>query len=359
VTPYRTVRQRSAHYPVYIGPSLLDAVGSISAGLSSGPRRTFLLTSEALRLRFGQRVSASFEPPARFCTFEEGEFNKTLTTAGRIVDALLEGGAQRDALAVIVGGGMIGDTAGFAASIFLRGIDIVHVPTTLLAQVDSSIGGKVGVNHPAGKNLIGSFHPPRAVVSDTAVLESLPDRELLSGLFEGLKAGVIADPKLFELLESQRGLVVARKPETIGEIVRRSVDVKADIVSADERESDQRRLLNYGHTIAHGIEASMRYEGITHGEAVAWGMIAANAVAVRRGLLPDSERRRIDHVIRLYGPPPLSALDASEILRAIAHDKKFTGARRVMVLPRAIGACEIVEDIETAELEYAIDAVMG
>ena len=267
-----TIRQASAVYPVHVGRDLLDGVGS----LVRAKGRVFVITSSALRDRFGERVAASFRD-AVVLTMEEGEAHKTLETANDLVTQLLDCGAKRDSLAVVVGGGVVGDTAGFAAAIFLRGIDLVHVPTTLLAQVDSSLGGKVAVNHPKGKNLIGSFHVPRAVFADTSALHSLPPHEKLSGMFEALKGGVIGDPELFAMFEN--------RVDDIDEIVRRAIRVKAEIVSADEREADLRRLLNYGHTIAHGIEAAMAYEGITHGEAVAWGMIAANAIAVRRGVL--------------------------------------------------------------------------
>ena len=269
--PFITINQSSASYPVFVGRNILGKTGSFVQ-----PRgRVFVITSDALRERFGDRVTASFTPRAELITFEEGEAHKTLGTAHEVVTRLLDGGAKRDSLAVVVGGGMIGDTAGFAASIFLRGIDLVHVPTTLLAQVDSSLGGKLAVNHEKGKNLIGSFFPPRAVISDTSLLDTLPPRELLSGMYEALKGGVIADPELFAMFEAET--------RDLDEIVRRAIRVKAEIVSADEKEADLRRLLNYGHTIAHGIEAAMHYEGVTHGEAVAWGMIGANAIAVRRG----------------------------------------------------------------------------
>lgn len=344
--PYLTIAQQSAVYPVFVGRDLLDRTGSLVA-----PRgRVFVITSRALRERFGDRVAASCDPVAEVITIEEGEAHKTLATAEAIVSALLDRGAKRDATAIVVGGGMIGDTAGFAVSICLRGIDLVQVPTTLLAQVDSSIGGKVGVNHPKGKNLIGSFHPPRAVIADTGVLHTLPRRELVSGMFEALKGGVIGDPELFVLFEEGR--------EDLDEIVRRAIRVKAEIVSADEREADVRRLLNYGHTIAHGIEAAMHYEGITHGEAVAWGMIGANAIAVRRGLLDDAIRRRIDRTILAYAPTPLPReLDVQAILAATEHDKKNTGGKRVMVFPREIGRCEVVGGVTTDEVAFGIDAI--
>ena len=331
--------------PVFVGRGLIDRVGALVR-----PRgRVFVITSHALRERFGDRVASSFAH-ADVITMEAGEANKTLETASAIVTQLLERGAKRDSMAVVVGGGMIGDTAGFAASIFLRGIDLVHVPTTLLAQVDSSLGGKLAVNHPKGKNLIGSFFPPRAVVSDTAVLDTLPPRERLSGMYEALKGGVIGDASLFEMFE--------RGNPDVEEMVRKAIRVKAEIVSADEKEADLRRLLNYGHTIAHGIEAALHYEGLTHGEAVAWGMIGANAIAVRRGILPRDEAARIERVIRSYDPSPLPPLDRNDVLSATEHDKKNTGDSRVMVFPRRVGECVVVTDVTPEEVAYGVDAVL-
>jgi 3-dehydroquinate synthase len=332
-------------YPVFVGPGLLNSVGQLVA-----PRgKVFVITSNAL-LKFGQRVASSFPSKADVVTIEEGEANKTLDTANSIVTQLLDRGGKRDSMAVVVGGGMIGDTAGFAASIFLRGIDLVQVPTTLLAQVDSSIGGKVAVNHERGKNLIGSFFPPRAVISDTAILASLPPREKLSGLYEALKGGVIGDPCLFELLE--------RKSDVdLDAVVRKAIRVKAGIVSTDEREADLRRLLNYGHTLAHGIEAALQYEGITHGEAVAWGMIAANAIGVRRGITPEGVRRRIDDAVRAWQPSPLPRLEARDVIAATEHDKKNTGTDRVMVFARDIGRCEVVSGVSDDDLRYGLAAI--
>lgn len=341
MTPFLSIHDT----PVFVGRGLLDRTGALVR-----PRgRVFVITSHALRARFGERVAASFQD-AEILTIEEGEANKTLDTAGDVVTQLLERGARRDSMAVVVGGGMIGDTAGFAASIFLRGIDLVHVPTTLLAQVDSSIGGKLAVNHPKGKNLIGSFYPPRAIVSDLDVLETLPPRERLSGLYEALKGGVIADPSLFALFESEA--------LDVEEIVRKAIKVKADIVTADEHEADLRRLLNYGHTIAHGIEAALHYQGITHGEAVAWGMIGANAIAVERGLLPRDESERIERAILKYGPSPLPRLDPEAVFAATEHDKKNTGTSRVMVFPRRVGDCVVVSDVAAEELRSGIKAIL-
>jgi len=345
MTPFLEISQASATYPVWVGRELLARVGQ----LVRAKGRVFVITSPALRERFGVPVAASFSPRAEILLIEEGESHKTLATANDVVTQLLEHGAKRDSMAVVVGGGMIGDTAGFAASIFLRGIELVHVPTTLLAQVDSSIGGKLAVNHPKGKNLIGSFFPPRAVIADTGVLDTLPPRERLSGMYEALKGGIIADPSLFEMFEQQLF--------ELEEMVRRAIRVKAEIVSADEKEADLRRLLNYGHTIAHGIEASLQYEGITHGEAVAWGMIGANAIAVRRGLLAREEAARIERAILAYDPTYPPRWDRREILAATEHDKKNTGSSRVMVFPRRVGECVVVSDVTEEEIAFGVDAL--
>jgi 3-dehydroquinate synthase len=357
-------------YPIHVGRDLIDRTGELVRTRG----KVFVVTSHGLREHFGDRVAASFEPVADVIAIEEGESRKTLATANEIVTHLLERGAKRDSMLVAVGGGMIGDTAGFAAATFLRGIELVHVPTTLLAQVDSSIGGKTAVNHALGKNLIGAFHPPRAVVIDPAVLRSLPERERVSGLYEALKGGVIADPVLFEMFEADgwrltadggertaSGLSAAsRQPSALENIIERAIRAKVHIVDADEREADLRRLLNYGHTIAHGIENAMNYEGITHGEAVAWGMIGANAIAVRRGILPEALSERIERAILALAPRRVPrGIDAHAILAATEHDKKNTGSTRVMVLPRHIGACEIVSDVAEEEIAYGIDTVLA
>jgi 3-dehydroquinate synthase len=343
---FLTIRQASATYPVFVGRNLFDGIAS----LIDARGRIFVITSTALRDRFGEQIAASLD--AGIIEIEEGEAYKTLDTANDVVTQLLDRGAKRDSMAVVVGGGMVGDTAGFAASIFLRGIDLVHVPTTLLAQVDSSLGGKLAVNHARGKNLIGSFYPPRAVISDLAVLDSLPRREILSGLFEALKGGIIGDASLFELLESPPAF-------DSEEVVRKAIRVKAEIVSADEKEADLRRLLNYGHTIAHGIEAALEYRGLTHGEAVAWGMIGANAIAVRRGVVPANVAARIERAIRAWNPSPLPAgIDRQSILAATEHDKKNTGSQRVMVFPRSVGSCEVFTDVTEEEIAFGVDAVL-
>jgi 3-dehydroquinate synthase len=345
VKPYRQVRHGEQTYPVYLGPGVLLQLEEIVNDLGHGSSAVFV-TSPRVENLFRGRIRARFP----IVMMPDGEQAKTIETADAIIGDLIRLGARRDALIIAVGGGVVGDTAGFAASVYLRGVDLMHVPTTLLAQVDSSIGGKVAVNHRLGKNLIGSFHAPRAVLSDTDVLKSLSERETRSGLFEALKAGVIGDPLLFEQA-AMRG--------DLEEVVRRSVDVKADIVSADARESDRRRLLNYGHTVGHAIEAALNYEGVTHGDAIAWGMIGANALAVRRGILPQPAADAIHSAIREMMPDPLPQLDPAAVLAAIDKDKKFTASHRVMVLAKKIGECAIVDDVTESDLRYAIDAALA
>ncbi|MGA7613759.1 MAG: 3-dehydroquinate synthase [Thermoanaerobaculia bacterium] len=359
-TPFRIIRQESATYPVFAGTGLLAEVASITAEVSKASLPV-LISSGEVYSRYGREVLESFRREGSVVEtilISEGESNKTVATAEEIVARLLELGAKRDTVALVLGGGMIGDTAGFAASIYLRGIDLIQIPTTLLAQVDSSIGGKVAVNHRKGKNLIGSFHPPRAVISDVGTLRTLPRRELLSGVFEALKGGVIGDAHLFELMESRRDAVLDEVPEVLGEVIRRAIDVKGAIVSADEKEAGLRQLLNYGHTLAHGVETALDYRGITHGEAVAWGMLGANAIARKRGILPEPERQRIDEAVNAYGPAAIPPVDRASMLIAISHDKKFRGGTKVMVLPSTIGECRVYADITEGEIEYGLDAML-
>ncbi|HUO85465.1 MAG TPA: 3-dehydroquinate synthase family protein [Thermoanaerobaculia bacterium] len=360
--PYRVIHQRSASYPVYAGEGLIAELGAIVAETAPGLSPALLVSSNVDAL-YGAALRESL-PDVPVIAIPDGEQQKTLATVEQVLGEMLVAGLRRDSVAVVVGGGMAGDVGGFAASVYLRGIALIHVPTTLLAQVDSSIGGKTGVNHIRGKNLIGSFHWPRAVVSDPALLRTLDIHELKSGVFEALKSGVIGDPILFSMLaggpSAGSGTVAPSvSAMDLGEIVRRSIDVKGTIVAADEREGDRRRLLNYGHTIGHGIEAAAGFGGITHGEAVGWGMLAANAIARKRGLLDADEAARIEEAIRAWRPRPVAGLDPAAILRAVGHDKKFVGQHQVMVLARRVGVCEVFTDITGEELRLGVDGVLA
>lgn len=351
--PSCRIPSSAGEYPVYVADDASAFIGEVVRRHCRSGKRFAVVSSTVLGLH-RKRLDAALKG---FDTLEieDGEERKTLTTVHQIATVLLERGVRRDSALVAIGGGMVGDTAGFAASILLRGIGLIQVPTTLLAQVDSSIGGKVGVNHPLGKNLLGSFWPPKAVVSDPDFLETLPKVEVRSGLFEAMKAGVIGDPALFDA--TAKGL--DRFEALREEIVRRAVAVKAAIVGSDERESGTRRLLNYGHTIGHGIETAMGFEGVTHGDAVGFGMLGANAIAAARGILPDAERARIDGAILAMLPAAPAGLGPERIRASTALDKKFVEGHRVMVLPRRVGECVVVDDITDEELISGIEAALA
>lgn len=356
VTPYRTISHGGGSYGYFLGEGLLGEIGSIASSVSRSPMR-ILVTSAPIHHLFGRRVETSLRESTTLL-IGDGEQTKNIDTVNRLIGEMLGAGARRDSVVIAMGGGVVGDTAGFAASIFLRGVDLIHVPTTLLAQVDSSIGGKVAVNHELGKNLVGSFHPPRAVIADTKTLLTLPRSEIRSGLFESLKGGVIGDPALFEIIEGSHEALLSADLELLHRVIAKSVDVKAEVVTRDEKESDARRLLNLGHTIGHGIEAALGYKLLTHGDAVGWGMIAANAIATRRGLLSRVTQSRIDLAVLALEPPPVPQADPNEVFGAVEHDKKFAAGKRVMVFAKSIGECVVADDVTEEEIRYGIDAVV-
>jgi 3-dehydroquinate synthase len=252
-----------------------------------------------------------------------------------------------------LGGGIVGDVGGFTAAIFMRGIAYVQVPTTLLSQVDSSVGGKTGVNLPEGKNLVGSFHHPRAVFADIGVLGTLPDRELRAGLMESVKAGIIRDRTLVRYMEEHAEEILGRDPRALERVIAASIRIKADVVNKDERESGLRMILNFGHTLGHAIEQVTRYKVLLHGEAVGWGMVAALFIAHRRGIIAGRQAERMENLIYLYGPLPPLKLRAAKLVAASGADKKNIGGVRRFVLPLGIGEAGVVEDVTPAELEAA------
>ena len=289
----------------------------------------------------------------------DGERHKTLRSVGQIYDALIRAGADRGSALVAVGGGVVGDTAGFAAATFLRGIALVHVPTTLLAQVDSSIGGKVGVNHALGKNLIGAFHQPAVVVTDPSLLATLPRREFRSGLYEVVKYGVIRSRPLFDRLVDHTKAVFAREAAILGPAIVESCRIKADVVSKDEREGGLRRILNFGHTIGHALEAVTRYRRFRHGEAIAYGMLGAADLAVERAAMSTGDRDALAALVAALGPlPSVADLPIPGVLQAIRRDKKVVHGRLHFVLATGIGATVTVDDVSEAELAITL-ARMG
>jgi 3-dehydroquinate synthase len=304
----------------------------------------------------GERFAAACKAEA--ILVPDGERYKQLSTVARVYEALIRANAERASTLITFGGGVIGDLAGFAAATYLRGIALVHVPTTLLAQVDSAIGGKVGVNHALGKNLIGAFHQPHAVVVDPSVLGTLQRREFRAGLYEVIKYGMTSSPSLFERLVRDRKAIFARQNEALIAIIAESCRIKADVVSQDERESGLRRILNFGHTAGHALESVTKYRRYRHGEAVGYGMLVAADIAVARGVLAADARQALASLIASLGPlPSIADVSSQQMIEAMQHDKKIVGGKLHFVLPTAIGAWTIVNDVSTEEISAALHRV--
>ena len=307
----------------------------------------------------GTLTTAGFRP--NVATIPPGEEQKALATAAELYDCLADLDADRKTLVVAVGGGVIGDLAGFVAATYARGLPLLMVPTTLLAMVDSSVGGKVGVNHPKGKNLIGAFHQPIGVWIDIAALATLPDREYRSGLAEVVKYGVILDAELFAFLEANAEPIVRREADVIRHIIARCCRLKADIVEKDEREeTGLRMVLNYGHTFAHAFEAVSGYGTWLHGEAVAVGMICASRLAEQRGLIAHTLTERQQALLQRFGlPTVLKAGPIAEWLAAMRRDKKALAGRLRFILPRRLGEVELFEDIEESEVRRILEEAIA
>ena len=293
--------------------------------------------------------------PVSVVRVADGERYKVRATLDRLYDAFLDAGLGRDGVVVALGGGVVGDVAGYAAASYMRGVDWVGLPTTLLSMVDSSVGGKVGINHPQAKNLIGAFHQPRAVVIDPGFLATLPARELRSGAYEVLKCGILGDPALFEVMcrapAGLRGWAGADVETAIAAACR----LKAEVVTKDEREGWLRRVLNLGHTIGHALEAVTRYRRFTHGEAVGWGLVGVSFIARRRGVLDAASHDAILAAVDRIGPRPRVAdLPARGILAALGRDKKARAGRVPFILPTAIGAVVVQEDVDAVEVRHAL-----
>jgi 3-dehydroquinate synthase len=345
-------------YPIHVGPGLLAQPGLLAGAVPGGD--VMLVSNETVMPLWGARVEAALagRRVAR-CVIPDGEEHKTLATLGTVIDALVAARMNRDCIVVALGGGVVGDIAGFAAACYQRGVALVQVPTTLLAQVDSSVGGKTGVNHPGGKNLIGAFHQPAAVFADTDTLSTLPDRELRAGVAEVVKYGVLGDADFFGWLEQNVGRLLEREPKALGYAIRRSCEMKAGIVGRDEREQGERALLNLGHTFGHAIESGAGYGAWLHGEAVAAGMLMAAEFSRRvRGLpLADVERLR-DLLLRAglpVEPPRIGAARALELMRM---DKKVKAGRVLLVLLDRLGAAVVADDYPPAELERLLAEAM-
>jgi 3-dehydroquinate synthase len=289
----------------------------------------------------------------------DGERAKSFATLNRILNRAGELHMTRQSALIALGGGVVGDVTGFAASVYMRGIAVVQVPTTLLAQVDSSIGGKTGVNFRAVKNLVGTFHQPRLVLSDSAALRTLPPREYSSGLYEALKYGIICDRELFDGFATQIDRILKRDPEVLEALVARCAAIKGDIVSRDEKEGDLRRVLNLGHTVGHGLESAAAFRGLKHGEAVGYGMIAATRISRSMGRIAASEAQRIEFVIAsIGGLPSLKGIKSKPVIDALQHDKKVRDGKVHFVLPQTIGRVEVTGDVPLELVRETVKALI-
>lgn len=356
INPVQTLQVDLGHskYSISIGAGLLGNRELLDAEI---PGRDLLIVSNPVvaKLYLAKLVGSFAQRRIAECILPDGEQHKTLQTAGWVFDALVANKLNRDATVLALGGGVVGDVAGFAAACYQRGIGYVQIPTTLLAQVDSSVGGKTGVNHPGGKNLIGAFYQPRAVITDTDVLATLPDRELKSGLAEVIKYGCVWDPMLFDWLDKNMPKLLARDTPALAYAIGRSCEIKATVVARDEREHDLRAILNFGHTFGHAIEAATAYETYLHGEAVALGMLIAVDLSVRLGLIDAKVMERIrDILVRAGLPTKAPAIGAAKAFDLMQMDKKVSAGAVRLVLLEKLGRAVITSQYTKAALDATL-----
>ena len=339
-------------YPVYIGRDLLADPQLLAKHIAGS--QVVLISNDTVAPLYMDRVRQGLGPDKRVTEvlLPDGEQYKTLVTLSEIFDQVLAAGHHRTTTFVALGGGVVGDITGFAAACYQRGVNFVQIPTTLLAQVDSSVGGKTAVNHPLGKNMIGAFHQPRAVLIDTNTLQTLPAREFSAGLAEVIKYGLIGDESFYRWLEQHIPKLMAREEAALAEAIERSCSNKATVVSADEREGGLRAILNLGHTFGHAIETAQGYGQWLHGEAVAVGMVLALELSARRGLIPGSEVANLCALLQTAALPTAPPADMSPetFVELMARDKKVVDGRLRLVLLAAIGEACIVDDVQTREL---------
>lgn len=344
-------------YPIHIGPGVRHLLDKLGLSHTQARRIVIVVDDHVAKLHLGALL-VEFDPAPLVLKVPPGEGSKSLALASHLYNALADAQIERRDLIVTFGGGVVGDLGGFVAATWLRGIDFVQVPTTLEAAVDASVGGKTGLNHPAGKNLIGAFHQPVAVILDTDFLATLPQRDFVSGLGESVKHAVIRDPALFAWHETQADAILARQPDVLVELIARNCQIKADIVGRDEREQNLRAMLNYGHTVGHAVEHLLGYE-LRHGECVALGMIAANELACARGRL---DRRTADRIVALLARLDLPThlpkpVDPQAIARSCRSDKKVTAGAVNFVLAAALGQTTRVADVTDAEIAAAAETL--
>jgi 3-dehydroquinate synthase len=350
------VRSGAGDYFVRVGPGLLNHCGR-EIGKLGDFSSLHAVSSPKVWKALGKRTrdSLSKHRNSHVHLFDDAEAQKNLKSVELLARKLVRAGADRRALLLAVGGGVVGDVAGFVAASYLRGVSFVQVPTTVVAQVDSAVGGKTGVNLPEGKNLVGAFFPARLVLIDPDVLASLPGREFRGGLAEVIKYGVIADAKLFAFLERNFEAILARDAAALQHIIQRSLEIKAEVVGKDERESGLREILNFGHTFGHALESVTQYKRYQHGEAVAWGMMCAAMLGHERGLTSPEDVARIVSLVRRMGSlPPWPAGRSKELLKAMWSDKKARGGKLRFVLANRIGKAATYADVPEKTVESVL-----
>jgi 3-dehydroquinate synthase len=347
-------------YPIAIGHGLVSSLPRLLAPLAGRP--TVVVSSRHVWSLHGSRVEKALRRLGPFTRVlvPDGERHKSRRTLDAVHDAFVKAGLPRDGLVIAFGGGVVGDLTGYAAATYMRGVLWVQLPTTLLAMVDSSVGGKTGINHPRAKNLIGAFHQPKAVIADCAFLDTLPARQLRSGAYEALKCGMIADRGLFEAMRQAPAGLKDWNRTDIENAVASACEVKVGIVEKDEREDGLRRVLNLGHTLGHALESVTGYRRFTHGEAVGWGLVGAAWIARRRGLLPDEGFDLVAAAVDHLGPRPrVSDIPSQAILETVGRDKKVRNRRLTFVLPLAIGRVAIHDDIDRGEVREALKVMVS
>jgi 3-dehydroquinate synthase len=342
------IQTRTKSYAVLIEQGLLRSAATYIRDAIPTAKHFVIVTSAVIRKYWGKVLLDSFASDgAKVDIIEmlDGERRKTMATVESLSNQLVQINADRNTVLIALGGGVVGDVTGFLASIYMRGIRFVQIPTTFLSQVDSSVGGKTGVNLTAGKNLVGTFKQPELVLVDPQVLATLPDREYRSGLYESLKAGVIRNPRIFEFMEQNRDQVLAKDASSLEWLIAESVRVKADVVGQDEEEHGLRKILNFGHTIGHALEAETAYKVFLHGEAVAWGMVASAMIAVGMQKTSPADAQRVISLVLAYAPLPKVSVRPKAIFRRLASDKKTLDGKVHFIIPCRIGEVEIVTDV--------------
>ncbi|MEZ5355799.1 MAG: 3-dehydroquinate synthase [Bryobacteraceae bacterium] len=357
--PTFSVRTPAREYPCVVSRGALASVGDF---LPAKAGKIFVVTTEDVWSLHGAALEAGLETsaPMEKLVFPGGEQRKRIAEVEALAEQMVQRGADRSSIVIAFGGGIVGDLGGFLAAIFMRGVPVIQVPTTLLAQVDASVGGKTGANLVSGKNLIGAFHQPLAVVIDPDVLATLPAREYRAGLYEVVKCGIIRSPRLFARMLDESSKVLVQDPEIVEDMIAESVRIKAEVVSEDEKEGGLRRILNFGHTIGHALEAETQYAYLLHGEAVAFGMRAVTHLGGLMGVTPEEDRQRILRSIDAYGAiPSLSAVDPGSMLARLNSDKKTIQGNVHFVLPETVGNVRVATGVDPVLIRRATEMALA